>query len=905
MIGQNHWFTSKKNLVSGGFHLYKPCENKILISAYVVWDERRGWDWKTKFEDTNQAGIEPGTFTVLWDERQEDVGQIWNDEESLQEGGEDESDHSDVTPIPVRRSTRNKVLPKRLVDYQLNVNELMLTLDEEPKNYNEAKLKLQWLKAMKIELDYIVKNNTWKLVYLSKDVKPIGLKFKVIWDFNNACKKKVVYKNVHNGEFIIVAVYVDDLFMTRSSLDLINESKKRMASQFEMSNLGELTYYSGIEVSQEKDYLKIKQERYALKILKEVGMEDCNVTLCQMEKDLKLSKTKVPPMPEFVKDETLEQTRKQCKWENDDHIYHGHILNGMSNALFDVYQNMGSEKELWDQLESKYMEKDASSKKFFVSNFNNYKMVDSSIIDKLPPLWKDFKHSLKHNKDDLSLVQLGSHFRIEKTQRVEESGKENAGSSLVNMKKDSKNKNNNKNNKAKKRKNDGNNDGSNKKFKLTCWKCGRTGHFKKDCFVKKTMVVTLLVWDKDLRILIHHKDDVFAWWIESGATCHACKDRCWFDTLHPVQDGSILHIGDDSKDVDSSMSHARLGKFHYQRMLAMFKDNLIPEFDITLEKCNTCMVTKITRQPFKDIKLDSNVLELIHSDLCDFHATSSLRNQNKEEDPRMFDEAMHSRDVPFWKEAINDEMDSIMKNNTWILSDLPPGSKPLGCKWIFKMKMKVNGTIDKFKARLDMGEADVILSIRTKHEDKGITITQSYYIEKILKKFKCDDCCPVSTPLELTIKLMPNTDRVVDQLEYPRAIALAVAGKEAEWLRNLIYEILLWPKPISPIFIHCDSATTLAKAYCQIYNGKSRHLDHLTKQLARDLVHKSAIRMGLKSIEISNDETPNSLLANAVSCIQCGKLIFIDWSTFNSIILRCKNKRTTYVSMKFYCFKKL
>ncbi|GJZ98131.1 hypothetical protein Tco_0670584 [Tanacetum coccineum] len=55
-------------------------------------------------------------------------------------------------------------------------------------------------------------------------------------------------------------------------------------------------------------------------------------------------------------------------------------------------------------------------------------------------------------------------------------------------------------------------------------------------------------------------------------------------------------------------------------------------------------------------------------------------------------------------------------------------------------------------------------------------------------------------------------------------VALAAAGKEAEWLRNLIYEIPLWPKPISPISIHCDSAATLAKAYSQIYNGKSRHL---------------------------------------------------------------------------------
>ncbi|XP_074301254.1 secreted RxLR effector protein 161-like [Silene latifolia] len=105
-------------------------------------------------------------------------------------------------------------------------------------------------------------------------------------------------------------------------------------------------------------------------------------------------------------------------------------------------------------------------------------------------------------------------------------------------------------------------------------------------------------------------------------------------------------------------------------------------------------------------------------------------------------------------------------------------------------------------------------------------------------------------------------------------IALASAGKEAEWLQNLIYEIPLWPKPISPISILCDNESTLAKAYSQVYNGKSRHLgirhsavrelitqgvisvsfvrsqqnlaDHLTKGLARDLVYKSMIGMGLK-----------------------------------------------------------
>ncbi|GKF23992.1 zinc finger, CCHC-type containing protein, partial [Tanacetum coccineum] len=61
---------------------------------------------------------------------------------------------------------------------------------------------------------------------------------------------------------------------------------------------------------------------------------------------------------------------------------------------------------------------------------------------------------------------------------------------------------------------------------------------------------------------------------------------------------------------------------------------------------------------------------------------------NVEDDPKIFDEAMKSQDVAFWKEAINDEIDSIMGNNTWVLANLPPSCKPLGCKWIFKRKLK-------------------------------------------------------------------------------------------------------------------------------------------------------------------------------------------------------------------------
>jgi len=105
-------------------------------------------------------------------------------------------------------------------------------------------------------------------------------------------------------------------------------------------------------------------------------------------------------------------------------------------------------------------------------------------------------------------------------------------------------------------------------------------------------------------------------------------------------------------------------------------------------------------------------------------------------------------------------------------------------------------------------------------------------------------------------------------------IALASASKEGEWLREILYEIPMWPKSLVPISIHCDNQTTLARAYNHVYNGKSKHIglrhscvrelitngvitidyvkssqnlaDPFTKGLPRDLVNKTSREKGLK-----------------------------------------------------------
>lgn len=67
-------------------------------------------------------------------------------------------------------------------------------------------------------------------------------------------------------------------------------------------------------------------------------------------------------------------------------------------------------------------------------------------------------------------------------------------------------------------------------------------------------------------------------------------------------------------------------------------------------------------------------------------------------------------------------------------------------------------------------EANVILGIRIKWMNKGIVITQSHYIEKILNMFNFGDFSPVSTPIDPNVKMMPNISKPISQLEYSKVI---------------------------------------------------------------------------------------------------------------------------------------
>ncbi|KAL0340749.1 UNVERIFIED_CONTAM: hypothetical protein Sradi_4591700 [Sesamum radiatum] len=114
------------------------------------------------------------------------------------------------------------------------------------------------------------------------------------------------------------------------------------------------------------------------------------------------------------------------------------------NTLYNVYSSATTARALWESLEKKYKTEDAGLKKFIVGKFLDFKMVDSktvmnqvqefqmilhdlhaegmklsesfqvaAMIEKLPPLWKDFKNYLKHKRKEMGLEDLIVRLRIE------------------------------------------------------------------------------------------------------------------------------------------------------------------------------------------------------------------------------------------------------------------------------------------------------------------------------------------------------------------------------------------------------------------------------------------------------------------------------------------------------------
>ncbi|GJY76840.1 zinc finger, CCHC-type containing protein [Tanacetum coccineum] len=637
----------------------------------------------------------------------------------------------------------------------------------------------------------------------------------------------------------------------------------------------------------------------------------------------------------------------------------------------------------------------------------------SCIIDKLPPSWKDFKHTLKHNKDELTLVELDSHLCIEESLGAQDSDKPK-GNNVVGL--------------------------------------------------KKFFVSSSILNNYDYNQVIESSKFVLS---KHGVFIGFGYLSNQMFGLNIVNDNIGSAFMSTSKLNDSILWHARLGHVQYKRMQDISKDGLFHAFDMDTKKCKTCMLTKITKKLYQNVKRETEVLELIHSYLCDLHATPSLGN--KKYFVTFIDDAfrfcyvclLHTKDEALdkfkvFKTKVELQQGALIKRFTtdkgglsqgfcgeamliacYLLNRVPnkrnritpyelwtkrkPNLNYLrvwGCRAVVRLpdlKLKtlgkrgvecifvgyaehskafrfslvprpnlripnrtedisgsvvpkevteeVDGTIEKFKATLviqgfrkksrivyfdtyapvaristirlliamasihnliihqmdvkmdflngkldedvymnqpqgfimpangnkvdltkeflsskfsmkDMGEADVILGIRIKHESNGIAISQSHYIEKVVSQLEYSmvigclmygmTCTRPDIAFALGKQSRYTSNSGTQHWQaFKKQTCITGSTMESEFMA------------LPPTGKEAECATTLAKAYSQMYNGKSRHLgvrhsmirelimngvvciefvrsqrnlvDHLTKGLAMDLVLKSTEGIGLKS----------------------------------------------------------
>ncbi|KAD4585749.1 hypothetical protein E3N88_23350 [Mikania micrantha] len=323
---------------------------------------------------------------ILEDYEPSETGSDWSSPSStVKERGpmlpretEDQDQPHDPSIAPEETYDDTPVRGMKALD-DLDDVDLML-VDEDPKNYLEAKTVKEWQEAMEAEMTSIERNQTWSLTDLPAGVKPIGLKwvyktkkdaqgritkhkarlvakgyvqqygvdyeevFALVtrmetirlllavaaqqgWHVHHLdvkttflhgelkeqvfvnqpdgfvkkgaedkCKQEpAVYIRGKGQNTLIMGVYVDDLLITGAGIEEIRRIKKEMEVNFEMTDLGMLTYYLGIEVKQDKEGISICQEGYAKKILKETSMSNCNATTLPMEPGQKLSKEDKSP----------------------------------------------------------------------------------------------------------------------------------------------------------------------------------------------------------------------------------------------------------------------------------------------------------------------------------------------------------------------------------------------------------------------------------------------------------------------------------------------------------------------------------------------------------------------------------------------------------------------------------
>ena len=101
---------------------------------------------------------------------------------------------------------------------------------------------------------------------------------------------RTLFVNRSNDELLVAQIYVDDIVFGATSSELAHSLSKKMKIEFEMSMMGELTFFLGLQIMQLKDGIFLSQSKYAREVVKKFGLESSKHFKTPMSTTTKLSK---------------------------------------------------------------------------------------------------------------------------------------------------------------------------------------------------------------------------------------------------------------------------------------------------------------------------------------------------------------------------------------------------------------------------------------------------------------------------------------------------------------------------------------------------------------------------------------------------------------------------------------
>nr|GEX55480.1 hypothetical protein [Tanacetum cinerariifolium] len=148
-----------------------------------------------------------------------------------------------------------------------------------------------WIVAMQEELNQFVANDVWELVPQPKNMNIIETK----WVFRNKLDENGMVDNTlftkkKSLNLIIVQIYVDDIIFYSTCQDMCDEFAKIMHDEFEISMMGELNIFFGLQIKQMEDGIFFNQSKYIKEMLKKFGLEDSKPMKTLMSSDIELTK---------------------------------------------------------------------------------------------------------------------------------------------------------------------------------------------------------------------------------------------------------------------------------------------------------------------------------------------------------------------------------------------------------------------------------------------------------------------------------------------------------------------------------------------------------------------------------------------------------------------------------------